>query len=65
MDPPHRYTLSASISGTNAPRTYYTHEYWFDSLESAQQFMSYLAHLSVTLQCPNNIEYKGMTIGIE
>lgn len=65
MDPTHRYTMPASISGTNAPRTYYTHEYWFDSLESAQQFMSYLAHLSVTLQCPSNIEYKGMTIGIE
>ena len=65
MDPTQRYTMPASISGTNAPKEWFNHEWWFDSLESAQQFMSYLAHLSVTLQCPSNIEYKGMTIGIE
>ena len=64
MDPTQRYTMPASISGTNAPKEWFNHEWWFDSLESAQQFMSYLAHLSVTLNCPSNIEYKDMTVGI-
>jgi hypothetical protein len=64
MDPTTTYKVPASISGTESPRTWFNHEYWFDSLESAQQFMSYLAHLSVTLNCPANIEYKDMTIGI-
>ena len=64
MDPPERYTMPASISGTNAPKEWFNHEWWFDSLESAQQFMSYLAHLSVTLQCPAEIKHKDMTIGI-
>jgi hypothetical protein len=64
MDPTHRYTMPASISGTNAPKEWFNHEWWFDSLESAQQFMSYLAHLSVTLQCPAEIKHKDMTIGI-
>jgi hypothetical protein len=64
MDPTTTYKVPASISGSESPRTWYNHEYWFDSLESAQQFMSYLAHQSIALQCPANIEYKDMTIGI-
>ena len=64
MEPTTTYKVAGSISGTNAPKEWFNHEWWFDSLESAQQFMSYLAHLSVTLNCPANIEFRDMTIGI-
>lgn len=63
MDPTQRYTMPASISGGD-PKEWFNHEWWFDSLDSAQQFMSYLAHKSIALNCPKEIEFKDMTIGI-
>jgi hypothetical protein len=64
MDPTQRYKVPASISGTNEPKTWYNHEYWFDSLESAQQFMSYIANKAIYLQYLNSIDYRDMTISI-